>query len=605
MKNLSMPYLAPFNDPDGIADLICHTLNELTVDELSRKKVADWDTLGAYQQGLLSQLNSPQIGLHLALIPSQYGGLGLTLQQLIKVTWKLASIDLALATTYMASLLGLGPIIMGGNDKQREYWLSRVAEEGLTGALAATEPDSGSNLAAITTKAEPCTNKEGEQGYLLNGAKQFISNGSLADFYLVLASTPLGPSMFAVWSDTPGLEFGLPENKLGIRASTTSSISFSQVFLPGSSLVGDEGAGLELIQGVFAQSRILTGALALGAAEQAITTALDFAATRKSGNTPLLQKQGYINKLLVESAVELLACQSYLLSTASRFPDLSQSDQWIAAAGAKLLCTETGFKIVNRSLQAMGGYGYMRDYGVEKILRDSRILTIYEGTSEILQNMVAAGGIRSYLKTSRRSTSEQADDLLERLASVGPDISPKASDSVRWTAETLHLNRESLKATHTNRLTRNQHLLFALADSMVLAEASEALCDYLLKKYEAAPSGSPQSTPPQKPLSPTIATGFPWKTEACCARIFARSALMEAMKARAMVLGFGEKAHQEKKTDRGSDFTELNGTHCALFVEKISIQVSDLDLASNLWTEWLEDYDMVANGIFQHYSEHW
>ena len=257
--------------------------------------------------------------------------------------------------------------------------------------------------------------------YRLNGRKQWISNGSIADVYSVLALAPGGPSWFVVEKGTPGFSTAPPEDKHGIRLSDTAALFLDDVTVPAENLVGrEEGRGLTQAQQVFGYTRVMVAAFGLGGGWAALDRAIAYSVNRVQGGAPLSNKQGFTHKLIVPHAVRLEAARAFLEETATRIDDGEGAGGALNTEGAiaKYLATEAGNAAAEAAIQAHGGYGYTRPYLVEKIKRDVRITTIYEGTSEILEMTIARDRWQHHLKTSGayyRDAARSLDGVARRM----------------------------------------------------------------------------------------------------------------------------------------------------------------------------------------------
>ena len=425
--------------------------------------VLDLDRRDEFPAGILRDFSDPaQIGLHLLSIPEEYGGLGGGAYDLYRVSTAMAEIDLGVATGVLATFLGTDPINVGGTPEQKARWLSRLAQTGLLMAYGATEPQAGSDLAALATQAVPVAENGHGPGYEITGRKQWISNGGVADVYTILANAPGGPSWFIVERGAPGFSFGKPEEKHGIRASNTAALFLDKVFVPAENLIGAvEGRGLAQAQAVFGYTRLMVAAFGLGAGWAALQRAIRYSQQRVQGGAPLSQKQGYTHKLIVPNAVRLEAARAYIEWTAER---LDGGEPGLATEGAvaKYAATEAGNRAAEDAIQALGGYGYTREYLVEKIKRDVRITTIYEGTSEIMEWTIARDRWQSHLKTRGAHYADWASRLDAVEAGAG---APTAALALRSLAAVLERCR-------LDRLTRNQHVLFRLGELVALAETA-------------------------------------------------------------------------------------------------------------------------------------
>lgn len=408
------------------------------------------------------------LGILLLFIPEEYGGLGGGSFDVYRICEVMARIDLGVATGVLATFLGSDPIRVGGTDEQRAHWMSRLADEGLLMAYGATEPEAGSDLGALTTTAEPVEEGGAVTGYRINGTKQWISNGGFADLYTVLAMAPGGPTWFVVERGTEGLGHGRPEDKHGIRASNTARVSLDDVFVPVEQLLGGvEGEGLEQAQRVFGFTRLMVAAFGLGAGWEALDRAIAYSVDRVQGGSPLCEKQGYTHKLIVPHAVRLEAGRAVIEETAERI-DAGEGSLNTEGAIAKYMCSEAGNAAAEAAIQALGGYGYTREYMVEKIKRDVRITTIYEGTSEILEMTIARDRWQEHLKTRGGHYHTQAAEF-EQLHAVSPGI------GAGIVALALHGLAELMERARAGRLTRNQHVLLRLGELIAWAESAGSL----------------------------------------------------------------------------------------------------------------------------------
>jgi len=407
------------------------------------------------------------LGIHLLFIPEEYGGMGGGAFDVYRVCEVMGRIDLGVATGVLATFLGSDPIIYGGTEEQKAHWLGRIAEENLLMAYGATEPEAGSDLGALRTTATPVEEDGRVVGYRINGNKMWISNGGYADLYSVLAKAPGGPSWFVVERGTEGLQNGKPEDKHGIRASNTAALSFDDVYVDADRLLGGvEGQGLLQAQLVFGYTRLMVAAFGLGGGWSALDRAIPYSTTRIQGGAPLSQKQGYTHKLIVPHVIALEAARAYIEETARRI-DADGGNLNTEGAVAKYLATEAGCAAAEASIQAMGGYGYSREYIVEKIKRDVRITTIYEGTSEIMEMTICRDRWQDHLKTHGRHYHDAAA-ALDGLHAEHPDV------GAGMAALAVHALAEIMERSRVQRLTRNQHVLFRLGELIARAEGAAA-----------------------------------------------------------------------------------------------------------------------------------
>ena len=409
-----------------------------------------------------------RLGLQLLFIPEEYGGLGGGAFDVYCICEEMARIDLGIATAVLATFLGSDPIAVGATPEQKKHWLSRIANEGLLFAYGATEPEAGSDLGALKTTADPVLKDGRIAGYKINGNKQWISNGGIADAYTVLANTPAGPSWFVVEKDTKGFTHDEPENKHGIRLSNTAALAFNDVYVDCDRLLGGvEGQGLNQAQAVFGYTRLMVAAFGLGAGWAALDRAIPYSTKRIQAGAPLSEKQGYTHKLIVPHVLHLEAARSFIEETAERI-DAGEGSLNTEGAIAKYMASEAGNAAAEASIQALGGYGYTHEYMVEKISRDVRITTIYEGTSEIMEMTISRDRWQLHLKTRGQHYHERAQELEKvhaRYPDVGADIAALAS----------HALAEVMESARVGRLTRYQHVLLRLGELISYAECAGSL----------------------------------------------------------------------------------------------------------------------------------
>ncbi|MBW2676800.1 MAG: acyl-CoA dehydrogenase family protein [Deltaproteobacteria bacterium] len=426
---------------------------------LTRETILDLDKNEIFPEDIIREMLGPEIGLQLLFLPEAYGGMGGGARDCCEVTREMARICLGVGTAFFAIQLGADPIVVGGTAAQKERWLGAIAQGNSLVAYAVTEAGAGSNLAALATKAEPVQGDGGEvKGYVINGSKQFISTGGYADFVTVLAKTPEGPAFFVVEKGTEGFDQGKGEEKHGIRASNTSPLTFRDVFVPVENLIGGvPGQGMQQANKVFGYTRLMVAAMALGAADSALDIAVQYAKERIQFGAPLAEKQGYTHKLVVPHAVRLEAVTAFMEDVAEQL-DAGGKDLQVEGSIAKLFATESANRAADDAIQALGGYGYISEFEVEKIKRDVKITCIYEGTSEIQQNIIS---IFRWKKT-RKTKGEFYEAISREMRELG--------DGGGLLGTCAHALNALIDAAHENRLTRSQHIMFQLADLMAHVE---------------------------------------------------------------------------------------------------------------------------------------
>src|SRR5579864_8371045 len=412
--------------------------------------------------------NPDQLGIQLLFIPEEYGCSGGGAFDVYCICEERARIDLGVATAVLATFLGSDPITVGATLEQKKHWLSRIADEGLLFAYGATEPEAGSDLGALRTTADRVMKDGKIVGYKINGNKQWISNGGIAGAYTVLASTPTGPSWFVVEKDAKGFTHDEPEDKHGIRLSNTAALAFNDVYVDADRLIGGvEGQGLNQAQAVFGYTRLMVAAFGLGAGWAALDRAIPYSTKRIQAGAPLSEKQGYTHKLILPHVVRLEAARAYIEETAERI-DAGEGSLNTEGAIAKYMASEAGNAAAEASIQALGGYGYTHEYVVEKISRDVRITTIYEGTSEIMEMTISRDRWQLHLKTRGQYYHEQAQKL-EQVHSGCPEVGAEIA------ALASHALAEVMERARTGRLTRYQHVLLRLGELISYAECAGSL----------------------------------------------------------------------------------------------------------------------------------
>ncbi len=447
-------------------NMILDTIDKLERDRLTLETKLEMDRTGKFPEELIRFMLGPEMALHLIFIPSEYGGLGAGAKEIAIVSERMAKADLGIATSFLGICLGMDPIRVGGTEEQKEKYIGRIAEEGLIVAYGVTEPNAGSNVQALKSRADRVVEGGNLKGYKLNGQKQFITNGGVADLYTILANTPEGPSFFIVERSWDGLVPGKHEDKHGIRASDTCALSLEDLFVPAENLVGQvEGQGLKQANKVFGYTRLMVATLGLGGGMASLERAIKYSKERVQFGTTLAEKQGYTHKLLVPHAVQLEASRAYVEFVAECL-DSGEESREVEGSIAKYFSTEAADATANDGIQAFGGYGYMREYEVEKIKRDVKILTIYEGTSEIQRNIISVFRIRETVRSKGRFYLEMAEKAAGLPEDSGGPLLSRAIASLN----------DVIFAVRKAKITKQQYIMFLLADMMAWCEVANALC---------------------------------------------------------------------------------------------------------------------------------
>jgi alkylation response protein AidB-like acyl-CoA dehydrogenase len=445
------------------------SLKEFAKKRLPDEVLIELDERDECPVDIVRDMCSPdKLGIQLLFIPEEFGGMGGGTFDVYCICEEMARIDLGVATSVLATFLGSDPITVGATHEQKKTWLSRIADEGLLFAYGATEPEAGSDLGALRTTADRVMQDGRIVGYKINGNKQWISNGGIAGAYTVLASTPAGPSWFVVEKDAKGFTHDEPEDKHGIRLSNTAALAFNEVYVDADRLIGGvEGQGLNQAQAVFGYTRLMVAAFGLGAGWAALDRAIPYSTKRIQAGAPLSEKQGYTHKLIVPNVARLEAARAYIEQTAERI-DVGEGSLNTEGAIAKYMATEAGNQAAEASIQALGGYGYTHEYLVEKISRDVRITTIYEGTSEIMEMTISRDRWQLHLKTRGQHYHDKAVEL-EALYAQHPNV------GANMAALAHHALAELMEKARVARLTRYQHILLRLGEWIAYAECAGTL----------------------------------------------------------------------------------------------------------------------------------
>ncbi|HTZ18559.1 MAG TPA: acyl-CoA dehydrogenase family protein [Dissulfurispiraceae bacterium] len=355
---------------------------------------AELDETGEFPHEIIKVLaQSDMLGL---FIPEEYGGLGKGCLELCIAVEELSCACVGVSTSYAANALGTFPILLFGTEEQKKKYLPDIASGKRLVAFGLTEANAGSDASGIQTTAK----LEGDE-YVLNGTKQWITNGSVAEIYTIIAITdrskgPRGASAFIVEKGTPGFTFGKKENKMGIRCSATTELIFDNCRIPKENIIGKEGMGFIVAMKTLDSSRTGVGAQGLGVAQGAFDEAVKFARQRVQFGHPVISFQA-VQHMLADMAIEIEAARALIYSVA-RFIDSGAKDVSKESAIAKTYATDLGMRVTTNALQVMGGSGYMKEYPVEKMMRDAKILQIYEGTNQIQRNVIGQALIKEAAK---------------------------------------------------------------------------------------------------------------------------------------------------------------------------------------------------------------
>lgn len=356
---------------------------------IAKEKIApvalEYDEKGIFPHDIVKVLaDSDLCGVY---IPEEYGGLGGGILEMAIVVEELSKACGGISLAFAATGLGSFPIMLFGNDEQKKKYLPDIASGKKLAAFGLTEANAGSDAAGIQTTAV----KDGDF-YVLNGTKQWITNGGEADIYTIIACTnrsrgARGMTAFIVEKGTPGFSFGKKENKMGIRASATRELIFENVRIPKENVLGREGMGFIVAMKTLDRTRPGVAAQALGIAQGALDYALRYSRERVQFGQAISSFQA-IQHMLADMAIQVEAARS-LVYQACRHIDSGVKNISKESAMCKVFASDTAMKVTTDAVQILGGYGYMKDYPVEKMMRDAKITQIYEGTNQIQRNIIA------------------------------------------------------------------------------------------------------------------------------------------------------------------------------------------------------------------------
>ena len=356
-------------------------------------RAAELDRSAEFPWANVEAINA--LGLNTMFIPEQYGGNPLSYTCYLACVREISAACAATGIVWATNFHGLKPIIDFGTEEQKERFLPAVAAGGLV-SLAITEPDAGSDATAMTTRFR----EEGGE-IVITGGKTFITNGDVADLYLLFGKwegiddPKKAISVVVLEKGAAGFSITGKEDKLGVRASSTASLAFDGCRIPRSNLVGQPGDGLPILFASLNKSRPSVAAHALGIARAAFTDAVDYINERQQSGKRILEFQG-IQFMIADLAAELLLCESWLWRV-GHMVDQGVSDIGIEASVLKLRASDLAMRITTDAVQLMGGYGYCKDYRVERLMRDAKITQIWEGTNQVHRQLIG----RHFLKKGR------------------------------------------------------------------------------------------------------------------------------------------------------------------------------------------------------------
>ncbi len=351
-----------------------------------RPRAAEYDEHSTHPADVIAKAH--EVGLMNPHVPQEYGGLGLPgfdgMLMGEELSWGCAG----MAVSITANTLGSGPVLLAGSDDQKRQWLTPLLEEPILCAFGLTEPDAGSDVARIKTTAV----RRGDE-YVLNGSKTFISNAGHAAWTVVFAKTDpaaghRGLSAFVVPMDSPGVVIEQHLDKMGQRSTDTSAFSLTDVVVPAANRLGDEGDGFKIAMQTLDATRPGTASSAVGVAQAAYEHAVDYAKQRVTFDVPIAMHQG-VNFMIADMATEIEAARLLVWQASWMLDNGYGRKATLYSSFAKRFAADTAMKVTTDAVQVLGGYGYIKEYPVEKLMRDAKLFQIYEGTSQIQRLVIA------------------------------------------------------------------------------------------------------------------------------------------------------------------------------------------------------------------------
>ena len=368
---------------DETQQMIVETAREITREKILPVR-AELDEQNQFPREILHDI--AKADLFGIFVPEEYGGLGGGCYEIVLAMEELARGCVGVATSYAASALGIFPVILAGSEEQKEKYLPEIATGSRWAAFGLTEANAGSDASGIRTTAV-----EDGDSWVLNGTKQWITNGGESEIYSIVALTDpskgaRGASIFIVEDGDPGFSYGKKENKMGIRSSATRELILQDCRIPKGRLVGRRGTGFITVMKTLDLSRPGIASLGVGLAQAALDEAVTYAKQRVQFGKPIISFQA-VQHMLADMAMQVEAARA-LVYAAARHIDQHPKDMSKASSMCKVFATDVAMKVTTDAVQVLGGYGYMKEYPVEKMMRDAKILQIYEGTNQIQRNVI-------------------------------------------------------------------------------------------------------------------------------------------------------------------------------------------------------------------------
>jgi alkylation response protein AidB-like acyl-CoA dehydrogenase len=358
---------------------------EKTAQRIVQPRAAKIDAAGEFPSDLVEAFGKQ--GFLSLLLPEEYGGTNGDITSLCIVVEEIARVCGSSSLIILAQGLGTLPILLKGNPAQKDLYFTEISQKNSLTAFALKEPEGGSEASSIKTRAE----KQGRD-YLINGYKCFVTHGSLAKFYVVFALTqpergPEGISAFVVEEGTPGLLFGEREEKIGMRGSVTTDVIFKSCRITSENRLGEEGEGWKIAMNCLNMSRPAMGAQTVGIAQGALEFAIHYANERIQFGKPISSFQA-IQFMIADMATRVEAARALVYKAAAQIEEKSQDTEKLSAI-SKYFASNTAMEVTTDAVQILGGYGYMKDYPAERMMRDAKVTQIYEGANQIQRWVIA------------------------------------------------------------------------------------------------------------------------------------------------------------------------------------------------------------------------
>ncbi|NLX17960.1 MAG: acyl-CoA dehydrogenase [Desulfobulbus sp.] len=363
--------------------MIIDTAREITNEKIIPVR-AELDEKNQFPREILEDI--AKADLFSIFVPEEYGGFGGGCFEIVLAMEELARGCVGVATSFAASALGIFPVMIAGSEEQKQKYLPDIASGSRWAAFGLTEANAGSDASGIRTTAV-----EDGDSWVLNGTKQWITNGGESQIYTIVAITDptkgaRGASIFVVEDGDPGFSYGKKEDKMGIRSSATRELILKDCRIPKDRLVGRKGTGFITVMKTLDMSRPGIASLGVGLAQAALDEAVIYAKQRVQFGRPIISFQA-VQHMLADMAIQLEAARA-LVYAAAKHIDTHPKDMSKASSMCKVFATDMAMKVTTDAVQVLGGYGYMKEYPVEKMMRDAKILQIYEGTNQIQRNVV-------------------------------------------------------------------------------------------------------------------------------------------------------------------------------------------------------------------------